>query len=411
MKSLAPVATILGLTAAAAVASSPVSDWPQWLGPTHDGLSPETGVFSGRASLVLKKAWRHEIDGGRSGLAVVGTSLYTLVADEEAEYAIAIDTKEGKEKWRVKLDPLANAEGIGPASTPAVAGGRVFTLSTGCQLRVLDAETGKVGWAVDLKARFGNQLRLGCLNSPFVEGGRLVVQAAGKDDHRVVGLDAATGELVWSFKGSERVSYASPVPADLAGVRQLLVHHVRPGPPPASGLTGLKLSDGTALWSTTFEKEASWETPLALPDDRVLLLSWNDAKLVRLAGREGSLEAKPVWVAAGLKSRVSPPVHYKGHLYGFGGDDLVCVEAATGRVVWKEKTYPGSLILVDGHLVMVGTVSGVVRVVEATPAGYREKSRLEALGRGPSCETPPSFAGGRIFVRNEEEIAAVEVGG
>ncbi|HEY7515081.1 MAG TPA: PQQ-binding-like beta-propeller repeat protein [Vicinamibacteria bacterium] len=411
MKRLGLVVFTLAVAAAGAVASSPGGDWPQWLGPTHDGLSPESGVFSGRPAIALKKAWRHEIDGGRSGLAVVGTSLYTLEADDEAEYALAIDARDGKERWRVKLDPLANAEGIGPASTPAVAAGRVFTLSTGCQLRALDAETGKVAWAVDLKAKFGNQLRLGCLNSPFVEGGRLVVQAAGKDDHRVVGLDAATGELVWSFKGAERVSYASPVPADLAGVRQLLVHHIRQGPPPTSGLTGLKLSDGTPLWSTTFEKEASWETPVALPDDRVLLVSWNDAKLVRLAGREGNLEAKPVWVAAGLKSRVSPPVYYKGHLYGFGGDDLVCMEAASGRVVWTEKTYPGSLILVDGHLVTVGTVSGIVRVVEATPSGYGEKARLEVMGRGPSCETPPSFAGGRIFVRNEEEIAAVEVGG
>jgi outer membrane protein assembly factor BamB len=310
----------------------------------------------------------------------------------------------------VKLDPVDMSNG-GPGSTPAAGAGRLFTVTKACQLRALDAATGKVAWTVDLKAKFGNELRLGCLSSPFVEDGRLVVQAAGKDDHRVVGLDAATGELVWSFKGTERVSYASPVPADLAGVRQLVVHHIRSGPPPASGLTGLKLADGTPLWTTTFEKEASWETPLALPDDRVLLLSWNDAKLVRLAAREGKLEAQPVWVAAGFKSRISPPVHHRGYLYGYGEDDLLCIEASSGRVAWKEKTYLGSLILVDGHLVAVSNVSGIVRVVEATPAGYKEKARLEVLGRGPACDTPPSFAGGRIFVRNEEEIAAIEVGG
>jgi len=61
--------------------------------------------------------------------------------------------------------------------------------------------------------------------------------------------------------------------------------------------------------------------------------------------------------------------------------------------------------------VVVSNVSGVVRVVEATSTGYKEKARLEALGRGPKSETPPSFAGRRIFVCNEEEIAAIEVGG
>ena len=396
------------LAASGALALPPPGDWPQWLGPDHDGVSPDKGVFAGKPSVPLRKAWRHGIQGGRSGLAVVGERVYTLVADEEADYAIAVSAKDGKEQWRVKLDPLVNAD-LAPASTPAVAGGRVFALSNACQVRALDAESGKVVWAVDLKAKFGSQLRLGCLNSPFVEAGRLVVQAAGREDHRVVGLDVGTGELVWSFKGKERVSYASPVPADLGGVRQLLVHHIRPGPPPASGLTGLKLADGTELWSTTFEKEASWETPLALPGDQVLLLTWNDAKLVRLASKEGRFEASPVWVAAGLKSRVSPPVHHQDHLYGFGDDNLMCIERQSGRIVWKEKTYPGSLILVDGHLVTVSTVSGILRVVEATPAGYREKARLDVLSRGASCETPPSFAGGRIFLRNDEEIAAVEV--
>jgi hypothetical protein len=48
--------------------------------------------------------------------------------------------------------------------------------------------------------------------------------------------------------------------------------------------------------------------------------------------------------------------------------------------------------------------------VEATPAGYREKARLEVLNRGARAETPPSFAGRRIFVRNDEEVVAVDVG-
>jgi outer membrane protein assembly factor BamB len=409
MKRLPVFLTIAALAGAATRAAGPSSDWPQWLGPTHDGASPAGGVFNGKASPTLRKAWRHEIAGGRAGLVVAGDTLFTLEADEQDEYALALDARDGREKWRVKLDPVDMSNG-GPGSTPAAGAGRVFTLTKACQLRALDAATGKVSWTVDLKAKFGNALRLGCLSSPFVEAGRLVVQAAGKEDHRVVGLDAATGELVWSFKGTERVSYASPVPADLGGVRQLLVHHIRQGPPPASGLTGLKLADGTPLWTTTFEKEASWETPLAMPDDRVLLVSWNDAKLVRLAGREGKFEAQPVWTAAAFKSRISPPVYHQGHLYGFGDDDLLCVEASSGRVVWKEKTYLGSLILVDGHLVVVSNVSGLVRVVEATPASYNEKARLEVLGRGASCDTPPSFAGKRIFVRNEEEIAAVEVG-
>ena len=41
----------------------------------------------------------------------------------------------------------------------------------------------------------------------------------------------------------------------------------------------------------------------------------------------------------------------------------------------------------------------------------RPKKRCTfVLSRGGKAEAPPSFAGGRIFVRNDEEIAAVTIG-
>jgi len=66
---------------------------------------------------------------------------------------------------------------------------------------------------------------------------------------------------------------------------------------------------------------------------------------------------------------------------------------------------------VDGHLIILSITAGLVRVVEATPAVYRERARLEALARGSRAETPPSVAGRRVFVRNDEEAVAVDVEG
>jgi hypothetical protein len=60
-----------------------------------------------------------------------------------------------------------------------------------------------------------------------------------------------------------------------------------------------------------------------------------------------------------------------------------------GTTAWEERTYPGSVVLVDGQLVALSITAGVLRVVEATP--------------------PPSVVGRRIFVRNDEEVAAVDV--
>jgi outer membrane protein assembly factor BamB len=243
-----------------------------------------------------------------------------------------------------------------------------------------------------------------------VEGGDVIVQGGGRENDRtLLAFDAATGAPSWAVRGPQRTFYTSPTVVDLAGTRQVLVHHTVPGPPPVSGLLAVRAADHATLWQHTLERNASFETPVALPPDGVLLMTWNDAHALRLAAGDGGLRAEPLWRTQELTADVSPPVLHGGHLYGFGGDFLACLEARTGRLAWKEKLYRGSTILVDGHLVVLSVSSGLLRVVEPTPEGYREKARLAALGRGPRAETPPSFAGGRIFVRNEEELVAVDV--
>jgi outer membrane protein assembly factor BamB len=94
---------------------------------------------------------------------------------------------------------------------------------------------------------------------------------------------------------------------------------------------------------------------------------------------------------------------YRGH------DFLRCIRASDGGAAWKERTYPGSVALVDGHLVALSITAGLLRVVEANPQAYRERARLQVLEPGSRAETPPSVVGRRIFLRNDEEVVAVDV--
>lgn len=383
------------------------ADWPRWLGPNQNGATSADGVLS-KPSLRLRKVWRHPIGGGRSGVVIADGRLFALVTDGETQSALALDIKDGKELWRVKLGPHAD-DSLAPVSSPVVDGGRVFLVGTDCTLRALSAGTGELAFAVDLKQRFGSAARRGCESSPFVENGRVILQPAGATDHRLVALDARNGDLVWSARGVERANYSSPVAALIAGVRQVVVHHVTATPPQKSGLTGFRLDDGAMLWSHTFDANASTETPLVLPADRVLLATWNDAKLARLKREGEQVTVESLWAKPVFRSRISPPVYREGYAYGFNGDDLVCVRVETGDVVWTERMYAGSLILVDDALVILSATAGVLRVVDATTKGFNERTKLDVLNRGAQTETPPSFAAGMIFVRNDEEIVAISV--
>ena len=107
-----------------------------------------------------------------------------------------------------------------------------------------------------------------------------------------------------------------------------------------------------------------------------------------------------------LKGGLSPTVHEAGSLFGFGGQYLLCVDAATGEPRCCEKTNSGALIRVGRHLVLLGEQSGLLRLAEAAPAGYRELARAPAFNAGAQSSTGPSYADGRIFVRNVEEMVA-----
>jgi hypothetical protein len=71
----------------------------------------------------------------------------------------------------------------------------------------------------------------------------------------------------------------------------------------------------------------------------------------------------------------------------------------------------GTLIRVGRHLVMLGEQSGILRVVEATSEAYRPVTEVPVLNAGAQSSTGPSYAVGRIFVRNVEEMVALTLRG
>jgi outer membrane protein assembly factor BamB len=400
------VALLLAPVAAFAQAPPASPGWPQLLGPSRDGRSPETKVFPATGPVRLREAWRRTVGPGGAGLSISGEKLVTLDADEKGAFALALSTRDGSLLWRVPLDAEQVDAEQGPGSTPAVADGLAFVVSPACQLRALELGSGAVAWHVDLKAQFGAKPPRGCVSSPLLDGARLVVQTGAPEDKRVAALDRRTGQVVWTAKGGGRANASSPGLRGAGDAREVLLHQldVSQGEP-RSVLGALRADDGQPAWQYALDRAFSFAPPVPAGDRDVLLLTWNDALLVRPAA--GS--AAPVWRNTAFSAYVAAPVYRDGHLYGHGGDYLRCVRASDGVTAWEQRTYPGSVALVDGQLVVLSVSAGLLRVVEATPEAYRERARLQVAEPGSHVETPPSLAGGRIFVRNEEGVVAVDV--
>jgi outer membrane protein assembly factor BamB len=119
-----------------------------------------------------------------------------------------------------------------------------------------------------------------------------------------------------------------------------------------------------------------------------------------------------VWKNKDLRSQFNSPVIWQGYIYGIDGNDgprgqLACLELATGKLQWKQNIGGGALIGAAGQLIVLNE-KGEVIVVEASPAGFKQIARWQALGG--RCWVQPTLAHGRLFVRNNAgDLACFEM--
>ncbi|MCP4663698.1 MAG: PQQ-binding-like beta-propeller repeat protein [bacterium] len=387
------------------LAATTESDWSTWSGPHHNLSSSGDGVFD-RAAVGLELLWTKPLGSGYSGIAIVGERLVTGFSDGESDFLTALDAATGKEFWRYRIsDAYLGHDGSddGPIASPTIHDGVVFTLSPRGRLFAVRLDDGGELWSYSLVEELGaSEPFYGFGSTPVVVGGVLVVQSGVADGRSIAGLDRKTGELLWSTE-DDAVNYQTPIALRVDGEEQIFAVTSR-------HLLGLEPRTGKVIWKHQHSAEGRGAfrntQPLPIDEGTVLLSDTPHSTLVRVKKAAGGFEAETVWQSRALRGSLSTPVPHGRYLYGYAGRSiLTCVDAGSGETVWKSRQPGGgTLVLVDGHLVILAP-SGEVVVAEATPEGYREKARVEALDRG--YYTRPSFAGGRIFVRNLSRLASV----
>ena len=380
------------------------TDWPHLRGPEIDGRIRAPGTFEGE-SVGLNLAWRAPLGAGYSGIAIADGRAVTLFTDGSSDFVVALDAASGKEAWRYRIDAVYkghDGSDDGPISSPAIAGGLVYAVGNRGQLLALRLADGTLAWSKHLATDFGAPVpHFGFATTPLPLGELVIVQVGAPSGRSIVALASKTGEVKWSA-GDDGASYQSPSVMTLAGVRQVVAigQHREVGIAPETG----KL-----LWSHELGEsdDTSSANPTSIDGERFLAYIGGDIAVFRVRPKAPGFEVEEMYRTRELGWNYAPPVMHEGYLYGFRGDFLSCVDASNGARMWRSRPPGGKgLILVDGHLVVFGA-QGNVAIVQATPQGYKERARFQALGT--SALTWPSFADGRVFVRNAEEVAALNI--
>ena len=172
------IALALLLTASLARAQ----EWPGWRGPERDGTVPAAQAPATWPE-AFAPAWRVEIGEGYSSPVVSGGRVFVHSRRGDLEIVTAFDLDSGARLWRHDYPARFVQNTIvptalpGPFATPAVDGGRVFTLGAGGILSSWDAASGDLLWRNDYSASVHvSGLFCGTAASPLVDRGRLIVQ-------------------------------------------------------------------------------------------------------------------------------------------------------------------------------------------------------------------------------------------
>ena len=389
---------------AAKVAEEPPSldvQWSGFRGPERDGSIRGVQIATDWTKTPPVEVWRRPIGPGWSSFAVAGDMIYTQEQRGEDEIVASYSLSTGKPIWAHKDQARfyeSNA-GAGPRSTPAIDGGRIYTMGATGILNALDARTGARVWSrntvTDAKVEIPGW---GITASPTVVGDVVVVAISGA----LAGYDKATGAPRWSRKSSGG-SYSSPHVVTIDGVQQILLMA-------GAGTTSVSPADGAVLW------EHAWAgVPIVQPAQIAggdFLITTADAMgavgLRRLAVSHTAAgwTATERWTTRSLKPYFNDYVVHEGHAYGFDGNILACIDLADGARKWKGGRYGNGqfILLRDQDLLLVLSEEGELALVSATPGQFTELGRFKAI-EGKTWNHPV-LVGDRLLVRNGEEMAA-----
>jgi outer membrane protein assembly factor BamB len=389
------------------------ADWPQWLGPTRDGVSPESvEPWTGP----LKVLWRQPVGEGHSSPVVAVGRVFThaKVAGSEREEVFARDAATGKLLWRHAYGrpPFSNFFGNGPRATPLVDGERVYTLGVSGILACWNAADGSEVWKLNILSQFkAANLFFGISSTPVIAGDKLgdkLIVLVGGKDASIVAFDKLTGKVAWQ-SGSDKASYSSPV-VTKHGERSLLIGLTH------DGVTALDPATGQRHWQFPLvDSLAESSTTPVRVDDLLFASSVTYGSVVlRLTEKDGKPGYEQVWKDPALTCYFGTPVAFGEHLYVVTGSvtppaALRCLEAKTGKVLWTRPNvgqYHATLMRVKNRMLLLEE-GGELALFEPDPKAYKELARAKVCGK---TWAHPALANGKLYVRDDRELICVEVG-
>jgi len=400
-------------------AAPPGGNWPQFRGPSRNGVSAETGLLQSWPAAGPAKLWSVPgLGTGFSSVSIANGRILTMGDRRDGQYVIALDEETGKQLWATRVGGRHDdADFPGSRGTPTQDGALAYSVTTDGELVAIETATGTVRWRRHLERDFGGMMMSGWrwAESPLVDGDRVLV-TPGSPRAIIVALNKLTGADIWrattprlGSAGSDGAGYSSIVISNGAGVKQYVQMTGR-------GLVSVRASDGQFLWG--YNRVANDVANISMPVESGNFVfgstsyGTGSVMLELSPAANGGVTAREKYFLDGgtFQNHHGGFVLVGEYLYGGHGQSNgfpKCIEFATGKMMWDQQRGPGqgsaAIVAADGRLYF-RYQDGTMALIDPSPTGFKEISRFTIPGPRTYSWAHPVIAAGRLYLREQNNL-------
>jgi outer membrane protein assembly factor BamB len=409
---------VLALWLIVGSASLSAENWPQWRGPSLNGISQETNLPL-RWTTTENVAWKLAMPAWSGSTPIVWDDrIFLNVAEGRDLYLWCVDRATGTLRWKRILSGgnVRMRKQNMSSPSPVTDGTGVWAMTGTGVIKAFDMD-GREIWTRDIQGDYGEfGLQWGYGSSPLLYHDSLYVQVLHgmltDDPSYLLRVSKANGRTIWrverptSARRESPDAYTTPALLRYGNAVEILVTG-------GDVVTGHHPDDGRELWRAeglnpdndgsqrlVASPVVHGETIIAPSRERPLLA-------LRPGGRGDVTRSHLAW-SFNNGPDVPTPVTDGTYLYLINDRGIMwCLEVATGRVVYGPQrlpnaTYSGSAILADGRIYITNE-DGVTVVVQAGPTF----ALLAENDLGEYTLSSPAVSDGQIFIRTEAFLYAI----
>jgi len=414
-------------------------DWPQFLGPNRNSISPQKGLLRSWPEKGPEVLWSVNVGIGYGGPVVKNGKVYLLDRDEDVgDFMRCFDLQTGNELWKFSYDAPGTFPFPGSRSVPIVDDRHVYSCGPNGDLYCIDIQTHQPVWKKNVWKDFGGETlpTWGIAQCPVIYDDLLFI-ASQAPQAGVVAYHKLTGNVVWQTPPLGIVGYSNPKVVKIDGEDQIVYitssaqsrgnNQVTMG-----NVVGMDARTGKILW-----QYAKWDCPAQVPcavdagDNRLLIAGELRATMLKITKKaDGTFDVSEVFKTEEFGDETKTPLLYNGHFYALHRavskrEGMVCMNME-GKIMWKTGRNPnfdfGSMVIADG-LLLANDGYKTLYLIEPNPTAFKAISKVEILGEGGGKTegmesmvgsstqnyAPLALADGKLLIRDQYRLICLKV--